>query len=409
MVARRRPDHGVGRPGPADRPGARRRARRDPRDPRAAPARGRTSPTAMGLFEAGTQGALRFEVQGIVDGVPRIVIEHVTRIDPDCAPDWPLPPDGGAGAHRVVIEGRPRIEVTLEATDEGGNRAAGGNATAANRLVNAIPWLTTAEPGLYDGLDVPLAPATRPHRKEQHRDHRRARGQGPDHLRVGRDGAGHRRRRLEVRRWPSTSTPRSACASSRPPGCGSRRSTAASSARTGAPSATARRSRTTFADAVTDWRTTPDFDDRTRLAAEYAERYALDHHGLDDEFWTRMKAHYTDREIVELSMCLGSWLAFGRLNHVLGLDAACVLPSHLSEQTARRLGLAHVGRPGVPAAGGARRPPPPGWQPPPAPARAPWPPPQWAAPQRPPPSYRAGHARRRPQARRDAAAAARAR
>ncbi|MSX00763.1 MAG: carboxymuconolactone decarboxylase family protein, partial [Actinobacteria bacterium] len=25
-------------------------------------------------------------------------------------------------------------------------------------------------------------------------------------------------------------------------------------------------------------------------------------------------------------MCLGSWLAFGRLNHVLGLDTACVLP-----------------------------------------------------------------------------------
>ena len=86
----------------------------------------------------------------------------------------------------------------------------------------------------------------------------------------------------------------------------------------------------TFADAVASWRTTRDFDDRTRLAAEYAERYALDHHGLDDGFWTRMKTHYTDKEIVELSMCLGSWLAFGRLNRVLGLDAACVLPSHLS-------------------------------------------------------------------------------
>ena len=113
----------------------------------------------MGLFEAGTQGALRFEVQGIVGGVPRIVVEHVTRIDPECAPDWPRPPDGGDGAHKVVIEGRPRIEVSLEATDEGGNRAAGGNATAANRLVNAIPWLISAEPGLYDGLDVPLTPA----------------------------------------------------------------------------------------------------------------------------------------------------------------------------------------------------------------------------------------------------------
>ncbi len=88
------------------------------------------------------------------------MVEHVTRIAAECAPDWPLPPDGGDGAHRVVIEGRPRIEVSVEATDEGGNRAAGGNATAANRLVNAIPWLRTAAPGLYDGLQVPLSPAT---------------------------------------------------------------------------------------------------------------------------------------------------------------------------------------------------------------------------------------------------------
>ncbi len=116
------------------------------------------STKAMGEFAAGTQGAVRFEVQGIVGGVPRIVIEHVTRIHPSCAPDWPTPPDGD-GAHRVVIEGRPRIEVTVEATDEGGNRAAGGNATAVGRLVSAIDWLVEAEPGLYDALDVPLRPA----------------------------------------------------------------------------------------------------------------------------------------------------------------------------------------------------------------------------------------------------------
>ena len=113
---------------------------------------------AMGTFEKGTQGALRFEVQGIVDGEPRIVVEHVTRIHPSCAPDWPSPPDGGDGAHRVIIEGRPRIEVNIEATDEGGNRAAGGNATAVGRLVNAIPWLRAADPGLYDALDIPLSP-----------------------------------------------------------------------------------------------------------------------------------------------------------------------------------------------------------------------------------------------------------
>ncbi|MCX2948666.1 carboxymuconolactone decarboxylase family protein [Lentzea sp. NEAU-D7] len=81
-----------------------------------------------------------------------------------------------------------------------------------------------------------------------------------------------------------------------------------------------------FIDAVTQWRTTDAFDDRARLAAEYAERYALDHHGLDDEFWSRMTAHYSQVEIVELTMSIGAWLVFGRLNRVFGLDALCVLP-----------------------------------------------------------------------------------
>ncbi|MCG8922505.1 carboxymuconolactone decarboxylase family protein [Lentzea sp. CC55] len=81
-----------------------------------------------------------------------------------------------------------------------------------------------------------------------------------------------------------------------------------------------------FVDAVAQWRTTDAFDDRVRLAAEYAERYALDHHGLDDEFWSRMTRHYSQVEVVELTMSIGAWLVFGRLNRVFGLDALCVLP-----------------------------------------------------------------------------------
>lgn len=120
----------------------------------------------MGLFEAGTQGGLRFEVQGWSGGEAVIVVEHVTRIDGSVAPDWPAPDSGAKGAHRVVLEGSPRLVVTVEATDEAdrdpsgvGNSAAGGNATAANRLVNAVPWLRSAGPGVYDALDVPLSPA----------------------------------------------------------------------------------------------------------------------------------------------------------------------------------------------------------------------------------------------------------
>ena len=48
--------------------------------------------------------------------------------------------------------------------------------------------------------------------------------------------------------------------------------------------------------------------------------------GIDEELWSRMRAEYSDRELVELSMSIGSWLTFGRINRVFGLDTACQLP-----------------------------------------------------------------------------------
>ena len=114
----------------------------------------RTVENQLGVFQAGTQGALRFEVQGVVGGHPKIIVEHVTRIDEHTAPDWPRP--DGAGAHGVQITGRPNIRLMIEAEDETGDRAAGGNATAAARIVNAIPFVCDAPPGLLDALDVPL-------------------------------------------------------------------------------------------------------------------------------------------------------------------------------------------------------------------------------------------------------------
>jgi AhpD family alkylhydroperoxidase len=85
-----------------------------------------------------------------------------------------------------------------------------------------------------------------------------------------------------------------------------------------------------FEVAVAEWRSkgvADGLDERTRLAAEYAERYALNHQGLDGEFWERMLGCYSQAEVVELTMCLGAWLGFGRLNRVLGVDTVCVLPN----------------------------------------------------------------------------------
>lgn len=78
-------------------------------------------------------------------------------------------------------------------------------------------------------------------------------------------------------------------------------------------------------EAVQDWRDSPELSQRERLAVEYAERFAGDHRGLDDDFWGRMRGAFGDSEIVELSLCLALWLGMGRVNQVLGIDVACTL------------------------------------------------------------------------------------
>lgn len=115
----------------------------------------KTVDTVQGTFEEGTQGAFRFEVAGIVGGVPRFVIDHVTRITPDTAPHWPSPVDGKVGEHRVTIEGRPRLELSIHASDGSENPADGGNATAAGRIVNVIPALAARPAGIIGTLDLP--------------------------------------------------------------------------------------------------------------------------------------------------------------------------------------------------------------------------------------------------------------
>jgi hypothetical protein len=97
-------------------------------------------------------GALRFEVQGIVGGVPAIVVEHVTRIDDTLAPEWPQ----GNGSYRVLVKGDPGMRCDYEFWDERGDHAVGGVVLTATRIVNAIPAVCDAKPDLLSALDLPL-------------------------------------------------------------------------------------------------------------------------------------------------------------------------------------------------------------------------------------------------------------
>jgi 2,4-diaminopentanoate dehydrogenase len=106
-----------------------------------------------GTIEAGTVGALHFELRGLRNGRAVIVLEHVTRLHDDLGPDWPQP--AGQGGYRVEIKGEPNYTLDLQLLGTDGDHNTAGLKATAMRLVNAIPDVVAAAPGLVTALDLP--------------------------------------------------------------------------------------------------------------------------------------------------------------------------------------------------------------------------------------------------------------
>jgi hypothetical protein len=113
-----------------------------------------TYETASGTLPAGTTGAMRFRLAGIVDGEERVVIEHVTRMGEHSAPDWPRHPSP-LGGYRVIVEGMPTYTIDIEMHGRGSNMRGLSFATFM-RPLNAIPAVVEAEPGIVSGHDLPM-------------------------------------------------------------------------------------------------------------------------------------------------------------------------------------------------------------------------------------------------------------
>jgi 4-hydroxy-tetrahydrodipicolinate reductase len=109
---------------------------------------------ASGTIEKGTAAALRFEVRGMRAGKPVVVLEHVTRLRDDLAPDWPQPT--GQGGYRVTISGEPNYTLDLQMLGSDGDHNTAGLKATAMRLVNAVPAVIAGAPGLLTALDLPL-------------------------------------------------------------------------------------------------------------------------------------------------------------------------------------------------------------------------------------------------------------
>ena len=72
---------------------------------------------------------------------------------------------------------------------------------------------------------------------------------------------------------------------------------------------------------VSDWRSATELSDRERLAAEFAERFAIDHLAMDDELWGRLHAAFSEDELADLTICCGCFLGMGRTLAVVGVRA----------------------------------------------------------------------------------------
>jgi 4-hydroxy-tetrahydrodipicolinate reductase len=110
---------------------------------------------ASGTVEQGTISGMRFEIIGLVDGEERIVVEHVTRLRDGDAPDWPQ----GSG-YRIDVEGEPHVHIELGLSSDVGDHNHAGCLATAMHVVNAIPHVVRAEPGVLTMLDLPVYSAS---------------------------------------------------------------------------------------------------------------------------------------------------------------------------------------------------------------------------------------------------------
>ena len=106
---------------------------------------------AAGTIEAGTVAAMKMVFDGYVSGRPVITLELVWRVSGDVGAEWAQ----GASRWIVHVDGDPRIdsEITLVTTTDAGRAT---SLAVATLLVNAVPSVVAAPPGLLDNLTIPL-------------------------------------------------------------------------------------------------------------------------------------------------------------------------------------------------------------------------------------------------------------
>lgn len=73
--------------------------------------------------------------------------------------------------------------------------------------------------------------------------------------------------------------------------------------------------------ALYDWRESPLFDSRERLALEYAEAMTVSGQGVDDDLFNRLREHFDEGAVVELTALIAFQNLSSKFNAALGVPS----------------------------------------------------------------------------------------
>ena len=112
---------------------------------------------SLGEVAVGECAAHQIQLQGIVDGKPKIIIDHIHRLYPDAAPHWQRPTMDYVHANRIEIIGSPSVNqetVFEDAVTKDGNACT--CLATGMRAINAIPDLCDSKQAILSTKDLPL-------------------------------------------------------------------------------------------------------------------------------------------------------------------------------------------------------------------------------------------------------------